>query len=126
MIVVDASVVLKWFRRKDEDYISNALNLLQNHLDNKEIITIPSLLFLEIANALVTKSKSSEKKIRENLQFLNKCNLKIYSFTKEDYINASILAKKHQTTVYDMLYAIVAKRNNTILVTGDENFIKKT
>ena len=126
MIVVDASVAFKWFTSENEVYREKALIILQNHLENIETITVPSLIYLEVANALVTKIKSTEKTIKKNLQFLNEADLKIDSFTKTDYINAAILAKKHNTTVYDMLYAVIAKKLNTILITADDKFIEKT
>lgn len=126
MIVVDTSVAFKWFIRIDEKFRDKSLVLLQRHANNEDTIIVPSLLYLEIANALATKDKIGEKQIRESLQTLNDLNLKIHSFGKEDYINAAVLAKEYKTTVYDMLYAVVAKRNNCMLVTADENFIKKT
>ena len=126
MIVVDASVASKWFRRTDENNIDKALILLQNHINNKEAITIPSLLYLEVANAMVTKGGMGEKAIRKNLEFLNERDLKIYSFTKTDYIEAAVLANKFKTSVYDMLYAVIAKKNNTVLITADDKFIRKT
>lgn len=126
MIVVDTSVAFKWLIARDEEFRDKALVILQNHIDQKEVIIIPSLIYLEIANALVTKRQIPELKINKSLKFINELDLKIYSFNKEDYIEAAILARKYNTTVYDMLYAVVAKRNKSILVTADENFIKKT
>lgn len=126
MIVIDASVGLKWLRRENEKHIDEALLLLKNHSDDVENIVVPSLFYLEIANALVTKSKTKAGTIKENLSFLNDINLKVDSFTKTDYIEASLLAKRYKTTVYDMLYAVIARKLNTILITADDKFIKKT
>ena len=126
MIIVDASVAIKWIISDKEESRDKALELLQNHLDGKETISVLSLLYLEIANVLVTQTKMPNEAIRESLHFLNDLNLKIYSFTKADYIDASILAKKYKTDVYEMLYAVAARKIKTILVTADEGFIKKT
>ena len=126
MIVIDASVGLKWLRRENEKYIDKALFLLKNHSDNIELITVPSLFYLEIANALVTKSLTKIETIKEDLSVLNDINLKVDSFTKDDYIEAALLAKKHKTTVYDMLYAVIAKKLKTVLITADEKFRQKT
>lgn len=126
MIVIDASVGIKWFRKTSEEFIDQALILLKNHLDDKEIITVPSLFYLEIANAMVTKTGYKEKIIRENLRFLNDQNLKIYSFTKDDYIESAMLSRKYKTTVYDMLYAVIARKLKTTLITADEKFVERT
>src|SRR3989338_6717502 len=102
MIVIDASVGIKWFRKTSEEFIDQALILLKNHLDDKEKI------------------------IRENLRFLNDQNLKIYSFTKDDYIESAMLSRKYKTTVYDMLYAVIARKLKTTLITADEKFVERT
>lgn len=126
MIVIDASVAVKWIVSGDEKFRENANEILKKHTENENIIIIPSLLYLEVANTLVYKSLISQEKLKASLNFLNNLNLKIHSFTKEDYIDAAIQARKYSTTIYDMLYAVIARRNKTTLVTADENFIKKT
>lgn len=125
MIVVDASIALKWILT-EEVYSEAALKILRDHKSGNNEIVIPSLLMMEYANALVTKSKLSENNVKEGINLLNDSNLKIHSFSKADLLEASIAARKYNTTFYDMLYAVVAKRNKTILVTADGNFIKKT
>ena len=126
MIIVDASVAFKWFNPDNEKFRHESLLLLKNHKDNKEVIVIPSLLLMEVVNALVTKTNIDTKTIKEDLDLLHDANLQIYSFKKNDLEEAALQANQYKTTFYDMLYAVVAKRNKTILVTADENFIKKT
>ena len=126
MIIVDASVAFKWFNPDNEKFRHESLLLLKNHKDNKEVIVIPSLLLMEVVNALVTKTNIETKTIKEDLDLLHDANLQIYSFKKNDLEEAALQANQYKTTFYDMLYAVVAKRNKTILVTADENFIKKT
>ena len=126
MIIVDASVAFKWFNPDNEKFRHESLLLLKNHKDNKEVIVIPSLLLMEVVNALVTKTNIDTKTIKEDLDLLHDANLQIYSFKKNDLEEAALEAYKYKTTFYDMLYAVVAKRNKAILFTADENFIKKT
>ena len=126
MIVVDASVAFKWFNPENEEFRDKSLAILKKHRDKKEMIIVPSLLFMEVANALVTKAKADSNTIKENLDLLNDAELQIYSFKKIDLIESAIEAFKYKTTFYDMLYAVVAKRNKCNLVTADDNFIKKT
>lgn len=126
MVVVDSSVAFKWLKSKDEPYYRESLVLLQNHLSGKEKIIAPSLIFLEVANALVAKTYTSQETIRKDIELLYKSNMEIYNPDKQDVLQASMLAKRHQTTVYDMLYAVIAKKHKVDLVTSDENFVKKT
>jgi predicted nucleic acid-binding protein len=44
----------------------------------------------------------------------------------EELVDAGVLAKKYKTSVYDMIYAVVAKNKKCALVTADENFVRKT
>lgn len=125
MIVIDASVAFKWFDKREE-FRDKSLLILHNHLDNSNKIVVPSLLYLEVANALVTKTNTKTETVKEDLDKLNNSNLQIHSFTKQEYIEAAVLSRKHGTTVYDMLYAVIAKKLRTVLITADQSFIKKT
>lgn len=125
MIVIDSSVALKWVKI-DEAERKEALLLYQNHIAGKEKIIVPNFLFIEAANALATKSHTNQKDIKEGLKFLFDANLDIAKEDDKTLLQAARLAKKHNTTVYDMLYAVIAKKNKAILITADENFVKKT
>ena len=123
MIVVDTSVALKWINEQERDRKS-AKKIYINHIEGKEEIIVPSLFYIEAANALATKNISSEEDISKGMQFLVNSGLIEYSLTQEDIISAALLAKKYKTSVYDMLYAVIANENNTILITADEKFVK--
>lgn len=124
-MIVDASVALKWVF-KGEEHQDNALLLLKNHNDGKEKIIVPDLFFYEAANTLATKTALSTNEISESLAIIFEANLVVYHPIEKEVLQAAKLAKKHETSVYDMLYAVVAKKHKTRLVTADENFIKKT
>lgn len=126
MIVIDASVAFKWLKSENEPYHKEAIKILKDHLGKKTEILAPDLIFIEIANALVTKSSTTHATIKKDLSFLFKANLKIFEPSQKDIFKSSELAKKHKTTVYDMLYAVIAKKNKTILVTADDSFVQKT
>ena len=49
----------------------------------------------------------------------------MYQVTKDDVFEAARMAKKYHTSVYDMLYAVVAKKNNCQLITADTKFAEK-
>lgn len=125
MIIVDASVAIKWID-KNEEYSDIARLLYKRHIDGNEEVVVPRLLFYEVANALATKSRSSEETIRGDMAVLLKSNLSNYLEEDKELIEAAILAKEYKTSVYDMLYAVIAKNKKCSLVTADENFVKKT
>ena len=57
MIVLDASVVLKWIFG-DEDRVEKARLFRENHISGKDAIAVHNLFFYEVANVLSTKTKA--------------------------------------------------------------------
>lgn len=125
MIVIDASVVIKWLK-KGETESEQATLLYKKHAAGLQKILVPRLLFYEVANVLATKSKSSAASIRAGMVLLFKSRLSIYREREKDLVEIALLARKYKTSFYDMLYAVVAKKMNTSLITADEKFVEKT
>lgn len=126
MIVVDASVAFKWFKSENEEYYPESSQLLKQHLIGVNKILVPQFIFLELSNALGTKTLTSIELAKKHIQNLYRFNLNVYLPDQKDIVNSLSLAKKYKTSVYDMLYAVVAKRNKCSLVTADRKFIEKT
>lgn len=125
MIVVDASVVIKWILQ-DEVYREKALILLKRHTDGIEKIIVPDLLIYEISNTLVTKPALSISHINSSLNAVVEFALEKYSPDLQDMLKICRLAREYKTTVYDMTYAYIAQRKNMIFITADERFCKLT
>lgn len=124
MIVIDASVIVKWFQEeKDSD---KARSLQYDHITGVNSILIPHLLYYELANTFSTKSRLPIKNIQHNFQALFKMKLHIYEEKEIDLMETTLLAKKKDTSFYDMLYAVVAKNKKCDMVTADERFVKRT
>ncbi len=126
MILVDSSVAFKWLKSKDEPDYETAAVLLERHIKGEVRIAVPSLSFIEIANALTTKTTSKSKTILADLRALYDFGLEIYRETENDIATSSLLARKKKTSVYDMLYVVIAKRLGVELITADEKFVRKT
>lgn len=125
MIVIDASVAAKWVLDYEQD-TDKALAVLERHKSLIEEIIVPDLLFYEIANMLVTKSRMGSKEMFTSLEKIFQAGLKIYYPLETDVALAARLAKRYRTSVYDMLYAVVAKIHKASYMTADEQFIKRT
>lgn len=124
MIVLDASVATKFINTQEKES-DIAEVLLQAHIEEKEKIIVPSLLFFEVANALATKTDLKEEYIKRGLRLLYDANFVIYEVNQEDIIEAALLAKKYKTSVYDMVYVIIAKNKKVNLITADNKFTNK-
>lgn len=125
MIVIDASVATKLINTKEEGS-GKALGLLKKHIEGDEDILVPPLLFLEVANALATKSHMSQPEITRGIDFLYNATFLVHEVTKENIQDAASLAKQYKTSVYDMLYAVIAKERKCVLLTADTKFVSKT
>ena len=124
MIVLDASVATKFINTQEKES-DIAEMLLQAHVEEKEKIIVPSLLFFEVANALATKTDLKEEYIKRGLRLLYDANFVIYEVNQEDIIESALLAKKYKTSVYDMAYVIIAKNKKINLITADHKFTNK-
>jgi predicted nucleic acid-binding protein len=56
-IVVDTSVLIKWFKRRDEELLSEALNLLKEIEAQHVEVHVPALLLYEVGNILLLKTR---------------------------------------------------------------------
>lgn len=124
MIVVDTSIAIKWINPGEEGGKLADL-IYEKHMAMQEIIIVPQLFFIEAANALATKSISTKQDLEKGITLLYQSQFKIYETTSQTLHEAARLAKEYKTSVYDMLYAVIAKENGIVLVTADTKFVNK-
>jgi len=124
MIIIDSSVIFKWFNTTEEFHLQ-AKVLLRQHLSRNNEILIPTLLLYEITNAWATKTKLDEKDIKDNLERLEKYSLKIIPINFAQLKKAAKFSKKYLVSVYDATYAVVAEEKKCDLITADDRFANK-
>src|SRR3990172_13392614 len=56
-IVIDTSVVIKWFKTRDEDLLKEARALLEEVEAHPLEVHVPALLLYEVGNILLLKTK---------------------------------------------------------------------
>lgn len=124
MVIVDTSVSYKWFAT-EEIYADQALNILQRHLNGEERICIPDFMLLELANAWSTKSKLTLRKVKINLKDFEKVDVEIEPVSLDLIQKAIHFSRKYRVTVYDAIYAVLAKEKKCSLITADDRFAEK-
>ena len=123
MIVIDTSVGIKLINPQERGS-KTAKRLLEEHYDRVNEIVIPNYFYIEAANAIATKNLTDEQ-IISGIKLLLECGFGYHPVSEDNLIRAAVLAKKYKVSVYDMLYAVIAEANKTILITADEKFVKK-
>lgn len=124
MIIIDATIVFKWFDKTEKGY-AEARVLLEKHLLKKDEITIPDLLLYEVGNAWSTKSILDIDKILENVSFLEEYLSKQIPINFKTVKKACQFSKKYGVSVYDATYAVLAKEKECDLITADGKFADK-
>jgi predicted nucleic acid-binding protein len=119
MIVLDASVVAKWFL--DEPKSPKALYYRDLHAQKKEIIIAPSIIVYEIANLFRYKKEFAEREIIRGLEALENFRIEIVNLDFKDVINAALLAREREITVY----LLVALNFRCKFITADKKLYNK-
>lgn len=123
MVIVDTSVVYKWYSLEENS--DRAREILQNHLNNREVACAPGLILYELSNAWVTKAGLSLKQIKLNLKNFKSTNVKVIDITFAIIDKALNLAKKYQITIYDASYIVLAKQKKCQFITADQKLVSR-
>jgi predicted nucleic acid-binding protein len=116
VIVVDASVAVKWVI--DEEGADSALAL------RVEQITSPALWLIEAGSAMWSKARRGEISQAETLERLESLFHSPIETTpiEQDLLSALRIANRLSHPIYDCLYLAAALRLDTYVVTADRRF----
>ncbi|MBM4308940.1 MAG: type II toxin-antitoxin system VapC family toxin [Deltaproteobacteria bacterium] len=124
MIVLDASVALKWIFGEEEGGEKAGL-YKEGHVTGKEPIAVHSLFFYEIANVLATKTRLSSKDAAEAFSLIWTFDLEVFGLGLDEYLEGIALSRQYGITLYDAVYVVLAKKLGCPFVTSDRNLYKK-
>lgn len=122
LLVVDASVVLKW-QLDDEEYIAEAIELRNDfYLEAATRLIAPSLLAYEVVNALATASRRkrvTSENANEALVNLMAVGVELREVEPAKVLSLSL---RHNLAAYDAAYLALAEAEGCELWTGDRPF----
>lgn len=118
MLVIDASVVIKWFIEEKDS--AKALLLKDNHINGKTILIAPDLLIYEVANVLLFSKIFTPLEIKGCLQDLYELEIDLINPSIDFVLSAIELAFSKQISIYDASYLALAKELDTKLITADK------
>ncbi len=124
MIVLDASVVLKWIF-DDKEASDRAGRFKDEHVAGTDVVAAPDLLFYEIANVLATKTRLSERAISQAFGLLWEFEFERFDLGEAEFLEGLALSRKYMITLYDASYIVLAKRLKCAFVTSDKKLYER-
>ena len=124
LLVVDASVVLKW-QLDDEEAVSQAVALRDDFLAHGRVdLVAPSLLVYELANGMLTATRQgrlSRDQAEEGLANLIAAGIRLMTV---DSSRIFALSLHWKVSAYDGAYLAMAEELSRELWTGDRTFYR--
>ena len=120
-LLIDASVILKWYL-PDEEFGEKALMILNQHVNEEIEILAPTILPYEVLNALIVAERMGriDKEVTEkSFNAFLKLDIGLLDPFR-DYRNVLSLARSFSKSVYDAAYLSLAMQKKTDFVTGDK------
>ena len=123
LVVVDASVAVKWFLPENgQPLVSQALALLDTY-DREEVrFVVPDLFYVETASAIWKAVRAGRVSRAFGDQALALLTQRKFTTVPSLKLldKAFQIAADHGRTVYDSLYVALAVQTNSQLITADE------
>jgi predicted nucleic acid-binding protein len=115
-VVLDASVVMKWFRSGGERHLDNARSLRARFEAGELVVFAPPLLRLEIINVAGRRWLWAEDALVELAIALEDLG---FEFTEPDLARVAFWTARG-LTAYDAAYVALAETTPTRLITDDD------
>ena len=120
-IVLDSSVIAKWFFKEEQR--EEAINLRKLHKNGKIVINAPKLLLFELGNIFLNKKVFAEKFFNESIDTLFSININ-FTEAKEILDSTFNLASKYNLSFYDATYIALAKNLKCDFITADKKLVE--
>ena len=123
VVVVDASVVTKWF--VEEEYSDKSLRLRDDYIKRRVDIASPQLLPFEVLNSLRYNPEFGAEDLKRAAAALEGYRFWLFPLT-EDLARRSVEnALRHGITIYDASYISLGEAKGAILYTADKKLLGK-
>ena len=126
-MVIDASVVLKWYLT-DEELGGKAIDLLRAYVSNELAIHAPALLEYELMNGLMIAQKRGrikEEKILSAIEGFENLGINLRSLSHL-YPRVIHFCRTYNRSVYDASYMALALDEGIPLITADKGLFNST
>jgi predicted nucleic acid-binding protein len=122
-VVVDASVVAKWFL--DEVYSDKSLQLRDEYISGRIRLLTPSLMPFEVLNVLRYSKVYSKEELIGVVRSLELYGIDLWELRNGYGSRVAEVAIELDLSVYDASYVALAEIAKASLVTADEEIVSK-
>jgi predicted nucleic acid-binding protein len=124
-VVVDTSVVFKWYRQTDDEgHVQQALTVLQDHLDGRIAVNAPDLLIYELGNLLGLKRQFVSEAPITILRRTLLLDLQIHPIDQLLAERALAAAERYGVTFYDAAFLALAVILRCPFITADRKLYR--
>lgn len=116
-IIVDTSVVTKWYAQKDENDLEQAFHLLESCNQNKLALICPKIILLELANVLYVGKKLTKELCLASISSFKKLCEELVDIENTDLMIEIMYSYKLPS--YDAIFIALAIKKQIPLVTAD-------
>lgn len=118
--VLDASVVLKWFAPKKEAHAAQAHRLRDRYQAGEMIVTVPSLLSLELINVAGRRWQWREQELLELAVSTDALGFDVV----DPALDGVAAWTARGLTAYDAAYVALAESGGIPLITDDDRILE--
>ncbi|MDA8187742.1 MAG: type II toxin-antitoxin system VapC family toxin [Dehalococcoidales bacterium] len=123
LLLLDSSVVVKWFR--SESTYDKALAIQQAFLSGDLDLGISELTLYEVANALRYSGDYTADEIRESLNSILDLEITVYPFSFDALASGVQRSFDTNISIYDAYLVELAKALRSTLVTADNKLLAR-
>lgn len=118
-VVLDASVVLKWFNTAGEQHVAQARQLRAGFERGDLLVVVPGLLFLELLNTGARRWKWEGPRLERWASLLTRAGFEV----REPSLPAVARWAGLGLTAYDACYLALAEERKTVVITADHQML---
>jgi predicted nucleic acid-binding protein len=124
IVVIDASVVVKWF--VEEELTNQALTLAEDYETRRVDLRSVQLMPFEVMNALRYNPELGETEVEKAAEALTRLGVALHPILQDLHSLSLRCAYRYGLTIYDASYLALAQFLNCDLYTADKKLIERT
>jgi predicted nucleic acid-binding protein len=124
-IVVDTSVLIKWFKTRGEELLREAQQLLEEIERHRVEVHVPALLLYEVGNILLLKTRLGLAALNDALEHLEALPFVVAPPATPLLKRAVRLGREYSLTFYDASFLALAVELDCPFVTADQRLFDR-